>query len=92
MNHIQYRYITWTPQERHGIPNTGNLTVFKQRDMANSNGNMYKLSYSRENQLWYITLGLMKPPLGIFVRSMTTKKGLNSPPDRLFVQVYFLAN
>ena len=93
MNHIQYRYITWMPQERHGIPNTGNLTVFfKQHDMANSKRKMCKLSYSRENHLWYIALGLMKPPFGSFVKSMTTKEGLNSPPDRLFVQEYFLAN
>ena len=26
LNHIQYRYTTRTPHERHGIPNTGNLT------------------------------------------------------------------
>ena len=28
LNHIQYRYTTRTPHERHGIPNTGNLTFF----------------------------------------------------------------
>ena len=28
LNHIQYRYTTPTPHERHGIPNTGNLTLF----------------------------------------------------------------
>ena len=34
----------------------------------------------------------MEPPLRSFVKSMTTKEGLKSPPDRLFVQEYFLAN
>ena len=28
LNHIPYRYTTRTPHERHGIPNTGNLTFF----------------------------------------------------------------
>ena len=28
VNHIQYRYITRTPHERHGIPNTGSLAFF----------------------------------------------------------------
>ena len=51
-----------------------------------------KLSYSRRNQLWYITLVLMEPPLRSFCKSMTAKEGLKSPPDRLFVQKYFLVN
>ena len=39
-----------------------------------------------------ITLVLMEPPLRSFVKSMTTKEGLKSLPDRLFVQEHFLAN
>ena len=34
----------------------------------------------------------MEPPLRSFVKSMTAKEGLESSPDRLFVQEYFLAN
>ena len=34
----------------------------------------------------------MESPLRSFVKSMTTKEGLKSLPNRLFVQEYFLAN
>ena len=92
LNHIQYRYTTRTPHERHGIPNTGNLTFFNSMTwLYNSKGNICTLSYSRRNQLWYITLVLMEPPLRTFVKSMTTKEGLKSLPDRLFVQEYLSA-
>ena len=33
----------------------------------------------------------MEPPLRSFVKSMTTKEGLKSLPDRLFVQEYLSA-
>ena len=59
--------------------------------LYNSKGNICTLSYSRRNQLWYITLVLMEPPLRSFVKSMTTNEGLKSLPDRLFVQEYLLA-
>ena len=87
LNHIQYRYTTQTSHERHGIPNTGNLTFFNSMTwLYNSKGNICTLSYSRRNQLWYITPVLMEPPLRSFVKSMTTKDGLKSLPGRLFVQ------
>ena len=91
-NHIQYRYTTRTPHERHGIPNTGNLTFFNSMTwLYNSKGNICTLSYSRRNQLWYINLVLMEPPLRSFVKSMTTNECLKSLPDRLFVQEYLSA-
>ena len=41
LNHIQYRYTTRTPHERHGIPNTGNLTFFNSMTwLYNSKGNI----------------------------------------------------
>ena len=75
LNHIQHRYTTRTPHERHGIPNTGNLTFFNSMTwLYNSKGNICTLSYYRRNQLWYITLVLMEPPLRSFVKKVLQQR------------------